>query len=132
MAMAPSYRDLMERVRQFAFGCSGTSAARVPVPPFPSVLKITTLVLDMRTPKRRSRERPVDVLFGEYRRRILSLLLLHPEESFYVREIARLTGTPAGSLHRELKTLTSVGLLIRSAAGPAGASADSRPRSRLG
>ena len=59
----------------------------------------------------------VDVLFGAYRRRILSLLLLRPDESFYVREIARLTGVPAGSLHRELKLLTAAGLLERSSSG---------------
>jgi len=59
----------------------------------------------------------VDVLFGAYRRRILSLLLLRPDESFYVREIGRLAGVPAGSLHRELKLLSDAGLLQRSAAG---------------
>jgi predicted nucleotidyltransferase len=59
----------------------------------------------------------VEVLFGAYRRQILSLLLLRPDESFYVREIARLTGVPVGSLHRELKLLTQAGLLVRSNAG---------------
>jgi predicted nucleotidyltransferase len=59
----------------------------------------------------------VEILFGAYRRRILSLLLLHPEQSFYVREIARLTDVPAGSLHRELKLLQDAGLLARSTAG---------------
>jgi predicted nucleotidyltransferase len=59
----------------------------------------------------------VEVLFGAYRRQILSLLLLHPEEQFYVREIERLTGVPAGSLHRELKLLHLSGLLQRSTAG---------------
>ena len=59
----------------------------------------------------------VDVLFGAYRRRILALLLLRPDESFYVREIARLTGVPAGSLHRELKLLAAAGLLQRSSTG---------------
>jgi predicted nucleotidyltransferase len=58
-----------------------------------------------------------EVLFSTYRRQILSLLLLHPEESFYVREIARLTGVPAGSLHRELKLLSGAGLLTRAPAG---------------
>jgi predicted transcriptional regulator len=53
-------------------------------------------------------------LFGAYRRQILGLLLLRPDETFYMREIARLTDVPAGSLHRELKLLTSAGLLIRS------------------
>ena len=59
----------------------------------------------------------VEVLFGAYRRQILALLLLHPDESFYVREIARLTGVPAGSLHRELKLLGDAGLLQRSVSG---------------
>lgn len=68
---------------------------------------------------RRSKAPPqlVELLFGAYRRRILSLLLLHPEQSFYVREIGRLTGVPAGSLHREMRLLTDAGLLARSVAG---------------
>lgn len=60
---------------------------------------------------------PAEVLFGAYHRRILALLLLRPEQSFYVREIARLTGVPAGSLHRELKLLAESGLLLREPAG---------------
>lgn len=59
----------------------------------------------------------VEILFGAYRRQILALLLLRPDESFYVREIGRLTGVPAGSLHRELKLLSDSGLLQRSVAG---------------
>jgi len=59
----------------------------------------------------------VEILFGAYRRQILALLLLRPDESFYVREIGRLTGVPAGSLHRELKLLSDAGLLRRSVAG---------------
>lgn len=59
----------------------------------------------------------VDVLFGAYRRNILALLLLQPDESFYVREIARLTDTPAGSLHRELKLLSDAGILLRRTVG---------------
>lgn len=59
----------------------------------------------------------VEVLFGAYRRQILALLLLRPDETFYVREIARLTGVSAGSLHRELKLLTETGLLLRTTAG---------------
>jgi predicted nucleotidyltransferase len=59
----------------------------------------------------------IELLFGDYRRQILSLLLLRPEQSFYVREIGRLTGVPAGSLHREVTQLTGAGLLERRAAG---------------
>ena len=60
---------------------------------------------------------PIDVLFGAYRRQILKLLLLRPEEYFHVREIERLTGVPAGSLHRELKPLVESGLLLRQPLG---------------
>jgi predicted nucleotidyltransferase len=59
----------------------------------------------------------VEVLFGAYRRQILAQLLLRPDESRYVREIARLTGVPAGSLHRELKLLNDAGLLLRTQSG---------------
>ncbi len=71
----------------------------------------------MRTHRLPQSPRLIEILFGAYRRQILALLLLHPDESFYVREIGRLTGVPAGSLHRELKLLSDTGLLLRSVAG---------------
>ena len=71
----------------------------------------------MRSPPSVPRPQLVEVLFSAYRRQILGLLLLRPDETFYVREIARLTGVSAGSLHRELKLLTDAGLLLRSTAG---------------
>ena len=58
-----------------------------------------------------------ETLFSDYRRRILALLLLRPDEHFHVREISRLTGVPAGSMHRELKLITDAGLLSRHSAG---------------
>ncbi len=57
------------------------------------------------------------LLFKEYRRRVLGLLLLHPEETYHVREIARLTGTVAGTLHKELARLAEAGILIKSVSG---------------
>lgn len=71
----------------------------------------------MRASRSALRPQLVEILFGAYRRQILALLLLRPDETFYVREIARLTGVPAGSLHRELKSLTEAGLLVRTSAG---------------
>jgi predicted nucleotidyltransferase len=59
----------------------------------------------------------VSLLFGHYRQRVLALLLLHPEESYHVREIARLTGTSPGTLHKELSRLADTGLLVRSRLG---------------
>lgn len=52
-----------------------------------------------------------DILFKDYRKRVLSLLLLHPDEHYHVREIARLTGTVAGTTGRELKNLAQSGIL---------------------
>jgi predicted nucleotidyltransferase len=57
------------------------------------------------------------ILFTDYRRRVLGLLLLHPEKRYHVREIARLTGTVTGTLTRELGKLTEAGLLLRERVG---------------
>jgi predicted nucleotidyltransferase len=59
----------------------------------------------------------LDLLFGSYRQRVLGLLLLQPGERFHVRELARQTGTTAGTLHRELSKLAEAGLLIRERRG---------------
>lgn len=63
------------------------------------------------------RRSPAEILFSSYRRQVLALLLLRPDETFYVREISRMTGVPAGSLHRELKLLSEAGLLLRRRVG---------------
>jgi len=57
------------------------------------------------------------LLFPEYRRRVLGLLLLHPENRYHVREIARLTHTAPGTLNRELSKLTKAEVLVREASG---------------
>lgn len=51
------------------------------------------------------------LLFGAYRRAVLARLLLRPEESLHVRELARAIGKPAGTLLRELKALAEAGVL---------------------
>jgi predicted nucleotidyltransferase len=58
-------------------------------------------------------KQPIDFLFSPYRRQVLALLLLRPDERFHVRALERLTGISAGSLHRELKAMSEAGLLIR-------------------
>ncbi len=63
---------------------------------------------------------PIDLgtlFFGAYRRQVLGLLLLHPEESFHLREIARATNTQPGTLRRELALLTEAGVLRRERVG---------------
>ncbi|ARB92998.1 DNA polymerase subunit beta [Legionella longbeachae] len=57
------------------------------------------------------------ILFSEYRQRVLALLLLHPDERYHVREIARLTNTTAGTLHRELSRLAQSKVLLREQSG---------------
>src|SRR4051812_17571157 len=57
------------------------------------------------------------VLFPEYRRRVLGLLLLRPEAALHGREISRRTGLPAGTITRELTKLAEVGLLKREKRG---------------
>lgn len=59
---------------------------------------------------------PIDLLFSSYRRQALGLLL-RPDDSLHVPESSRLTGVPAGSLHRELRALTEAGLLLREPMG---------------
>lgn len=56
-------------------------------------------------------------LLGASRAAILAVLLLRPEDEMHVREIARVTGISAGTLHRELRALTELGLLVRREAG---------------
>lgn len=56
-------------------------------------------------------------LLGQTRSSVLGTLLLHPESSLHVRELARLTGTSPGSLHRDLRAMADLGLLIRQEVG---------------
>lgn len=65
-------------------------------------------------------KQPIDLgtlFFGAYRRQVLALLLLHPGESFHLREIARLTNTQPGTLRRELAQLVEAGVLSREKLG---------------
>lgn len=59
----------------------------------------------------------MDLLFGRTRQRVLAVLLLEPGATFHLRELARLTGSHAGTLGRELDKLTESGLLLRSEQG---------------
>lgn len=56
---------------------------------------------------------PPSSLFSQYRRQVMALLLLHPEQSYHLREIARLTGAAPGALARELAKLTDMGIVDR-------------------
>lgn len=56
-------------------------------------------------------------LLGQTRSAVLGALLLHPESSLHVRELARLTGASPGSLHRDLRAMADLGLLVRQEVG---------------
>ena len=59
----------------------------------------------------------MDLLFPGVRQRVLAVLLLEPQAAFHLRELARLTGTHAGTLARELQKLSQAGLLRRTEQG---------------
>jgi predicted nucleotidyltransferase len=83
------------------------------------VVEEATIVAVMAT-SRSARSKPVDLaslLFGAYRREVLALLLLHPEISLHVRELARATGKVPGTLLRELNQLADAGVLLRKPVG---------------
>lgn len=52
-------------------------------------------------------------LFGKTRRAVLSLLYNHTDEAFYLRQIVRTVGVGLGSVQRELKRLSDVGIIQR-------------------
>jgi predicted nucleotidyltransferase len=58
-----------------------------------------------------------ELMFTEYRRKVLGMLLLHPDKAYHVREIARLTGTIAGTLHKELSKLAEAEILLKRSVG---------------
>ena len=62
-------------------------------------------------------KQPVELMFGAYRRQLLATLLTRPEEKYHLRELGRMTGISAGSIHRELKVLADSGLLYREHSG---------------
>ena len=52
-------------------------------------------------------------LFGKARRAILALLFGHPDEAFYLRQLARASGSSPSSLQRDLATLVDAGIIER-------------------
>ncbi len=56
-------------------------------------------------------------LFGKVRSAVLALFFSHADQSFYLREIARMVGTGHGAVQRELAQLLRAGLVTRSRRG---------------
>jgi len=65
----------------------------------------------MSAEKKPSPTDPAELLLGAYHRKLLGLLLMHPEQGFHLREIGRLAGVPSGPAHRELKRMQRAGLV---------------------
>lgn len=57
------------------------------------------------------------LLFGKTRRYVLAWLYGHPDERFYLRQLARQTGAAQGAMQRELNGLTRAGLVTRTVEG---------------
>lgn len=79
------------------------------------VPNLGTIVLNMSTT--RSDNAVLSNLFGKTRRSILALLYSHADESFYVRQILRTAGIAPGAAHRELKWLSTTGVILRKVSG---------------
>lgn len=56
-------------------------------------------------------------LFGKTRRAVLALLYAHPDESFYLRQIARFVEGGQGGVQRELQRLTDAQIIRRTVRG---------------
>jgi predicted nucleotidyltransferase len=56
-------------------------------------------------------------LLGNTRTAVLGALLLRPDDRLHVRELARVTGISAGTLHRELTALAALEVLTRRVEG---------------
>ena len=52
-----------------------------------------------------------DVLFTKTQQKVLGLLFIRPDESFYMNEIVRLAGVGKGTIKRELDRMQAAGLL---------------------
>jgi predicted nucleotidyltransferase len=58
-----------------------------------------------------------EVLFGQIRSGILALLYGHPDQSFYLRQIARHIEASAGAVQRDITQLSKAGLINRTPVG---------------
>ncbi len=56
-------------------------------------------------------------LFGQTRRVILASLYGHPDDAYYLRQLARSTGSGLGAVQREVKRLADAGIVTRAVRG---------------
>lgn len=58
-----------------------------------------------------------DTLFGRTRGAVLAVLFGHVSESYYLRQLARMTGIALGPVQRELRQLVDAGLVTKETLG---------------
>jgi predicted nucleotidyltransferase len=58
-----------------------------------------------------------DALFSKTQRRVLGLLFVNPERSYFANELVRLAESGSGAVHRELATLEAAGLVTATRVG---------------
>lgn len=93
----------------FSFGLK----PRRPTLPVVTVLSTIVPIVSTRAPIPGLSE----VLFGQTRRAILGLLYGHPDEAYYLRQLARSVGRGLGAVQREVKQLTDAGIIRRTVRG---------------
>ena len=62
-------------------------------------------------------DRVAEALFGKTRRSVLSLLFGRPDERFYMRQVARMTGASVAAVQYELARLATAQLVVRAPEG---------------
>ena len=58
-----------------------------------------------------------DALFTKTQQRVIGILYVNPEQSFYLNEIVRLAEVGKGAVKRELDKLCAAGILVMSKQG---------------
>lgn len=58
-----------------------------------------------------------ETLFGRTRSAVLAILFGHIDESYYMRQLARMTGIALGPVQRELRQLVDAGLVTKKTIG---------------
>ncbi len=82
-----------------------------------NVTDSSTIVTEMSTTRRKPERDAGQILFGRTRRQVLSWLFGHPDERFFLRQLAREARVAPGALQRELRALTTAQLVTRHAEG---------------
>jgi predicted nucleotidyltransferase len=62
-------------------------------------------------------DRVAEALFGKTRRSVLALLFGRPDERFYMRQVARMTGASVAAVQYELARLATAQLVVRAPEG---------------